>query len=149
MRSASQSTPMIHFNRTYFLLAIILLIIEILIALFVHDTFLRPYGGDTLAVLFLYCGIRSFLRSPYLPAALFAWLFACFLEMIQSTNLLFHLGLQKNELANILVGNTFAWLDILAYTAGLLIIVIMEKFLPGGQKSKYRNVAIKNIPGGI
>ena len=140
---------MIQFHRTYFLLAFLLLIIEILIALYVRDAFLRPYGGDTLAVLLLYCAVRSFLRYPSLPTAIAVWVFACILEVIQSTNLLFHLGLKKNELANILVGNTFAWLDILAYTIGLLIIVIVEKFLPERQKIISNPLVVKEEPGKI
>jgi len=36
-----------------------LLLIEILIALFVHDEFIRPYVGDALVVIVLYCECRK------------------------------------------------------------------------------------------
>lgn len=43
---------MFTFDKKYFLAALFLLLTEILIALFIHDTFFRPYAGDFLAVIF-------------------------------------------------------------------------------------------------
>ena len=42
----------------YLLSFLVLLGIEILIALFVHDEFIRPYIGDVLAVIVLYAAVR-------------------------------------------------------------------------------------------
>ena len=42
----------------YGISAFIILIIEILIALFVNDEFIRPYGGDILVVILLGCITR-------------------------------------------------------------------------------------------
>ena len=120
---------MLRFNPKYFVLALVLLIVEIAISLFVNDRFLRPYGGDTIAVVLLYCMLRSVLRFPYLSIAVFAWCFACCLEAAQATNLLSLIGLQDNEIARTVVGTSFAWLDILAYTAGFVLIIVCEKLL--------------------
>src|SRR5687767_12232689 len=101
---------MFRFNPNYFILALVLLIVEIAIALFVNDRFLRPYGGDTIAVVLLYCVLRSVLRFPYFSTAVSAWCFACCLEAAQATNLLSQIGLQDNEIARTIVGTSFAWL---------------------------------------
>ncbi len=57
------------------LLFLILLAIEVLIALFIHDSFVRPYVGDILAVTVVYFFLRIFIpeKYPWLPAAVFAF----------------------------------------------------------------------------
>ena len=50
---------MLTFRKTYFILSILLFIIEVLIALFAHDEFIRPYVGDLLVVVLLYCLVKS------------------------------------------------------------------------------------------
>lgn len=39
---------------SYFIVFIIVLIIEVIIALYVHDNFIRPYVGDILAIICIY-----------------------------------------------------------------------------------------------
>lgn len=41
---------MITFNKKYFLIAILVFVIEVMIAIFLHDKFVRPYLGDVLVV---------------------------------------------------------------------------------------------------
>ena len=41
--------------------AVVLLAAEILIALFVRDAFVRPYGGDILVTVLICCFLRIFL----------------------------------------------------------------------------------------
>ena len=118
---------MLRFNKTYFLLAVTLFIIEVLIALYVKDTFVRPYVGDFLVVMLVYCGIKAFLNIPVTPAAIFTLLFAYAVEVAQHLNLLGALGLQDNRLARVVLGSAFEWGDMLAYTMGVLTIVIIEK----------------------
>ena len=52
-------------------IAVTLLVIEVLIALFVHDSFVRPYLGDVLAVIFVYFLGRVFFpeKPAFLPKA--------------------------------------------------------------------------------
>ena len=45
----------------YFWIFLLLLIIEVLIALFVHDRFVRPYIGDVLVVMVLYFMVLFFM----------------------------------------------------------------------------------------
>lgn len=64
--------------------ACILLAVEILIALFVRDSFVRPYGGDILVTVLLCCLLRAFFLFgiPYLPLGVF--LFAAAVEFAQA-----------------------------------------------------------------
>ena len=67
----------------YLILTILLLAIEVLIALFVHDRFIRPYVGDVLVMMVMYTFVRIFVpeRIKALPAYLFG--FAAFVEGAQ------------------------------------------------------------------
>jgi len=117
---------MLQFRKNYFLLALLLLCIEIFIAVFVHDRFIRPYVGDFLVVILIYCFIRAFLNTSVTTTALFALLFAYTVETAQYFNLANLMGLQDHRIAQIIIGNSFEWMDILAYTLGFLLILIIE-----------------------
>ncbi len=45
------------FRPVYALATALVFIIEVLIALYMHDAFIRPYGGDILAVILVYLGL--------------------------------------------------------------------------------------------
>ena len=42
---------MFRFNKKYFLLFLLLFITEVIIAIFIHDSFIRPYAAYTLGIL--------------------------------------------------------------------------------------------------
>ena len=117
---------MLKFNWRYFVLAILILIIEILIAIFVHDSFIRPYIGDLLVVIFIYCFLKSFVSLSTSKAALYVLLFSYFVEALQYFRIVQHLGFQRNDLARIIIGTSFDWKDILMYTIGIVTVVIIE-----------------------
>lgn len=117
------------FNWSYFILAILLFITEVLIALFVHDRFIRPYFGDFLVVILIYCFIKSFLSLPSLKVAIAVLLFAYLVEISQHYNFVYRLGLGNSILARVVLGSSFEWIDMLAYTAGILLIFLIEKFI--------------------
>jgi hypothetical protein len=119
----------LRFHQTYFILTLLLLLIEIGIALFVHDRFIRPYMGDVLVVILIYCFIRSFLITPALPVAVTVLLFAYVVEYLQWLQLVKRLGLQNNTMARIIIGSSFEWLDIAAYTTGIMIVLVTEQLL--------------------
>lgn len=118
---------MLTFNKKYFFLSIILLIIEVLIALFVHDKLIRPYLGDVLVVILIYCFIKSFLQLPVLPAAIFVLLFSFGIEFLQYLNIVEKLGLQNSKIAITVIGTSFAWIDLVCYIAGIIIVLFTEK----------------------
>lgn len=89
---------------------------EVLIALFVHDSFIRPYFGDVLAVVCVYFAARVVLVKK--PRLLSVWVtaFAFAVELVQLTNLSELFG--KGSVFSIIVGGTFDFKDLLCYLAG-------------------------------
>ena len=103
-----------------------LLIIEVVIGVYVHDAFIRPYIGDVLVVVLIYCFTRIFIPRSlrWLPVYIFA--FACFIETLQYFQLADMLGLADNGVARIVLGSIFDWKDILCYAAGCCILLLAE-----------------------
>jgi len=118
---------MFQFNKNYFAFTILLFVVEVLIALYVHDSFFRPYFGDFLVVIFLYCLLKSFVKISVWRAAIIVLLFSFFVEFTQYLNLISLLGLQKSGLAKAVLGTSFSWEDLVCYTAGILFVIIIEK----------------------
>lgn len=79
----TNSMKLLTFNRNYFGFTILLLIVEIFIALYVHDAFVRPYVGDILVAILIYCFIKSFVTLPALPVAVSVLLFTFAIEFVQ------------------------------------------------------------------
>lgn len=119
----------IKFNAAYFRLASFIFTIETLIALYVNDNFVRPYIGDVLVVILIYCFIKSFLEVKVLSTALFVLLFAFTIEYLQYLNIIEKLGLQNSKIARTVIGTSFSWVDILTYIVGILIVIAVEYFL--------------------
>lgn len=108
------------------ILFLILLTAEVLIALFVHDRFVRPYLGDVLVVIVLYFFLRIFIpeRFPWLPGALFV--LAALVEILQYFRLAERLGLAGSPFWRTLLGSTFDWKDLLCYGAGCAVLAVYE-----------------------
>ena len=119
---------MLQFNRTYFAFTIFLFLLETVIALLVHDNFIRPYFGDFLVVMLLYCFLKSFLNVSVWAAAGLVLLFSFAIETAQYFNMVEKLGLQHYKIAKVVLGNSFAWMDLLAYVLGILAVISIEKF---------------------
>ncbi len=119
---------MLTFNRYYFGFAILLFLVEIGIALFVHDSFVRPYLGDVWVVILMYCFLKSFLKLSVLKVAIFVLIFSFAIELLQYLNIVDKLGLSKSKIARTVIGTSFSWIDILTYIAGFSIVLIIEKY---------------------
>jgi len=118
---------MLSFQRKYFIYAVLLFIIEVFIALYIRDEILRPYGGDFLVVIFMYCSLRSFLNLPPIQIALPVLLFSYIIEFTQYYGLIYKLGLQDSLVAHLILGSTFKWLDMVAYTLGIACVMLIEE----------------------
>lgn len=114
-------------RKKYALVFGLLLGIEVLIALFVHDAFVRPYIGDVLVVPTLYAFLRLlFPRGlSWLPGAV--TLFAVGVEVSQAFHLVDRLGLGGSPFFRTLLGATFDWADLLCYLVGGGLILAVEK----------------------
>ncbi len=116
--------------RLFYLLAFLLIFtVELLIALFVRDRFIRPYGGDILVTVLLCCFLRVFLPTgvPLLP--LWVFLFAAAVEFAQAADFVTLLGLGDSVFFSTLLGTTFSPADILCYGTGCLLFAGTEFLL--------------------
>jgi len=112
----------------YALAAVLLLAVEVVIALFVRDRFVRPYLGDVLAVMLVYCGLRAVLSLRVLPAALLAFAIGAVIEFGQAIHVLDLLGVH-DRVARVVLGGSFEWLDFVAYAAGAVAVLAIERFI--------------------
>ena len=118
---------MFTFRRNYFWLTLVLLFIEIAIAIFVHDEFIRPYAGDIIAAILVYCFIRAFFKFTVGDAVSGALFFSVLIEALQSINIVQKLGLEDSIIARTALGHHFDWKDLLMYLIGILIAVAVER----------------------
>jgi hypothetical protein len=116
------------FHAGYFLLMLLLLIAEIFIALYISDDFIRPYFGDMLVVILIYCFVKSFADTPVIPTATAVLFLAFVIEFLQYLHIIDRLGWRKYKIANLVMGNLFQWLDLVMYTAGILLVIIIERY---------------------
>lgn len=119
----------VRFSGPYFVIAAVLFSVEVVIASVVHDQFVRPYVGDFLVVILLYCFVRSFLDIPYRSTAIAVLLFSFLLEILQYVNIVDRLGLGWSALARTVIGTSFQWIDLLAYTLGVALVIYVENKL--------------------
>jgi Protein of unknown function (DUF2809) len=113
-------------NKKYFFLALLIFLVEVFIAVYVRDRFIRPYGGDFLVVIMLYFGVRAFSKAKPWKIAISVLLFACMIEIGQYLHLVDRLGLSSNTLAKTVIGYGFEWWDILAYTLGVVSVFVVD-----------------------
>ncbi|WP_214073774.1 DUF2809 domain-containing protein [Mucilaginibacter sp. dw_454] len=114
------------FNLKYLLLTVALLAIEIIIARYVHDNIIRPFIGDFLVVILIHCLVMSFFKVNLMAAALGVLLFAYAVEISQYYHLVYVLGWGSSRFAKIIMGTSFSWTDMLMYTGGIILVVVIE-----------------------
>ncbi|MHC9088282.1 ribosomal maturation YjgA family protein [Tenacibaculum sp. IMCC1] len=115
------------FNIKYFLAFIFLLLLEIIIAQ--TSGFIRHTFGDFLVVILLFYLVKAFFNLSNKTVAVSVLIFAYIVEFLQLTPLLEFLGLENNRLAVIVFGATFSIGDLVAYTLGIVTVLLLEKFL--------------------
>ncbi|MBQ2939521.1 MAG: DUF2809 domain-containing protein [Clostridia bacterium] len=117
-------------SRTTYAVAFgVLLLIEIIIALFVHDAFVRPYIGDVLVTVLLCCLCRIIIPKGVSALPIYVFVFAALVELAQYVNVVKLLGLENNAFFSTIIGTTFSFVDILCYAAGCLAFWVAEKWL--------------------
>lgn len=105
---------------------LLLLAVEILIALFVHDNFIRPYIGDVIVVWVVYCFVKIFLPkiNSYLTAA-GVMIFAFIVEFLQYIHIVDILGLGDIKFFRVLIGTSFSTVDLLCYAVGTAVTIML------------------------
>jgi hypothetical protein len=104
-----------------------LLVLEVLIGRFAHDRFIRPYAGDFLITIFLYCLGQCVGRQPAKTILAGALLVSYLVELAQYYHLAARLGLGHSRVARLVLGSAFSWGDMLAYTLGALLVLAVER----------------------
>ena len=113
----------------YILAFVLLLTVEILIALFVRDDFIRPYGGDILVTVLICAAVRIVFPTGVRLLPLWVFLFAAGVEIGQYFDFVTLLGLGDIAFFRILLGSTFSVADLLCYAAGCVLFLLGEKLL--------------------
>jgi hypothetical protein len=111
----------------YAVAAAALLAIEIVIAVAVHDAFVRPYLGDSLAVILVYLSLRAATRLGVLPAAAAAFATGVVIEFGQLANVTDLLGLHESVVARTVLGTGYDPRDFIAYAGGALAALSAER----------------------
>lgn len=113
----------------YFLAFILILAMEVYIALFVHDAFVRPYVGDALVVVVIYFFVRIFITEACRLLPFYVFVFAAGVEALQYIHIVERLGLEGNVFLRTLIGTSFDWMDILCYGVGCMLLALWEVYL--------------------
>ncbi len=105
---------------------VLLLVVEVLIALFIHDGFIRFYLGDVIVIWVIYCFLQIFICekvNEYLTA-LGVMIFAFIVEFLQYINIVDIIGLGDIQFFRTLIGTSFSTVDLICYTAGTAVTFI-------------------------
>lgn len=119
----------------YLISFIVLMIIEIVIALYIHDNFIRPYIGDILVMGVLYTFIRIFIPEQLHSLPYILFVFAIIIEVLQYFNFADLLGI-NSKILRIVLGSTFDVKDILCYAIGTILIVTIQYIIKPDMRIK-------------
>jgi len=114
--------------------AVVLIAVEVLIALFVNDSFIRPYVGDMLVVVVIWALARVALPERVRLLPLFVFIFAAGVELLQYFDIVALLGLEDNRFMSILIGSTFDIKDIICYAAGCVLAAAADAVIAAAEK---------------
>lgn len=117
----------LRFHWQSFVAFVSLFLIEVCIALFVDDKIIRPYGGDFLVVIMIYYFLKSFVKTKVNYLLLFVLLFAYTIEVGQLFDMVALLGVEDIRVMRVVLGTSFSWGDMIAYTLGVLTCCLIEK----------------------
>lgn len=115
------------FNLRSFILFTSLFLIEVLIALFFKEGFIRHTFGDFLIVILMYYFIKSFMKIKPIYLALFVLVVSFTIEFCQLIDLLNILNVEENTFTKLVFGTTFQTTDLIAYFLGVCTVLLIEK----------------------
>lgn len=110
----------------YAFAAIIVFCIEVFIALYVRDDFVRPHLGDALVIVLIYLAIRAVTPVRVVPAVALTLGIAVVVEFSQLFQLVRRLGLEDNSFARVVLGTGFDPKDFIAYASGGMAVLAVE-----------------------
>jgi hypothetical protein len=107
---------------------LLLLGIEICIALFVNDKFIRPYVGDILVIPLICSLFRMFFPDSPRFLGLYAVLPGVIAEILQLVRMDEILGI-KDTVLGVILGSTFDIKDIICYVIGGVLFLAADEIL--------------------
>lgn len=124
-----ENTYWLRTNKRSFYLAMTVfwLAVEVVIACYVHDRFIRPYVGDVLVVVVVYCFVRIWVPQGVRLLPLYVFLFAAGVEVLQYFHLVELLGVGNNTFLRVVLGSVFDVKDILCYGIGCVFLEGFER----------------------
>ncbi len=123
---------------TYGTLSVILLMTEILIGLYVHDNFIRPYIGDVLVTILICCLCRTVIPTGLKGLPIYVFVFAALVEFAQYFEIVKILGFENNKLLSTIMGTSFSPIDLICYGVGCLIFWAVEKTIITARSAERR-----------
>ena len=115
--------------------ALLVFLTEVAIALWLRDPLMRPYFGDSLAVVLLYLALRAATRVSVSRATIVALAIAFAVELSQWFRLVDALGLSGDPVASAMLGTGFDPRDFLAYGLGAAMVLVAEAGLTASRRS--------------
>ena len=116
----------------YAVLFIAVFVIEVMIALFVKDAFVRPYLGDALVTVLICAFLRIFFPKGVVLLPVYVFLFATAVEVLQYFDYAKLLGLHESAFFSTLLGRSFSFIDIICYAVGsavfFAITAVIDRF---------------------
>lgn len=116
---------MIRFAPVYAGLAIVVFILEIIIA-FYGEGFVRHTLGDFLATILVYFCFSAILDIRARLSAFFAFVFSASIETAQALDVITAVGAGDSEIVRLVFGTTFSWADMLAYALGACAAYVID-----------------------
>ncbi|MEE9408913.1 MAG: DUF2809 domain-containing protein [Polaribacter sp.] len=119
---------MIKFNKIYFLLFVAIFLLEVYIAKYTRG-FIRHTVGDYFAVMFVYTLLKSVFKISIEKAVLITFVVSFIIEFLQLSNLQNNFPQAYEKTLKIILGTSFSIGDLIAYTLGIISIIIIEKLI--------------------
>lgn len=112
------------FDLRFLAICIVLVLVEIAIARWLHGGFVRSFVGDVIVVGVVFSLLKTFLKAAPVKVAAGALGFCVVIEALQYVHLVDWLGLKRGTILHIALGATFDWLDLLAYGIGFALLLL-------------------------
>jgi glycopeptide antibiotics resistance protein len=124
-----------HFEWKALAVATVLFLVEVLIATKGRNLgWVRGFLGDVLAVIFVYCVFRAFLRVRDWKLALAAFAVGCVIELGQFVARTSG-WIIPNPVLRIVFGSVPDWFDVLAYGIGAVVALVADRIArPGSSR---------------
>ena len=113
----------------YAVLFVLLMLIEIYIAAFVTNVFVRSYLGDVFITLLICFFVQAVIPKKINFLSILVFLFALVVEIGQYFDVVKLLGLDDYKLISVWFGRCYSFYDVICYAVGCLIFVVVDFLL--------------------